>query len=293
MLTKSVYAFLLGVLLPVFAATADHCDTPDLYKTDKRCYVANVQKTMTPYNAVVGLFKKDGAPFCTGTIIKYDNHLYVYTAKHCVADDSGRVSNVIQVRLQNGQSMFATRSKIGNYTASQSSSFGGDWAIYNIRTNNNVPYVGISNNGSKSNADARVIGYGSLKILSDAEIKKFKSMYLSYLKQKTGLSAAKLATNEYGFKNGGLNTQNSYVHNFIYKALDPTIRKDMFFDSRNLKVATCGFSKSGGLSHCQVWGGNSGGGVFDSDGDIMGIMTRASLFVGGTLHGMGGDAVMF
>ena len=38
------------------------------------------------------------------------------------------------------------------------------------------------------------------------------------------------------------------------------------------------------MSNCQGWGGNSGGGIFDENGNIMAIVTLGNYQIGGAEH---------
>ncbi len=279
------------VALPIFSARADYCTNPSAYKTDRRCYATAKQRATKPFNAVVALVKDDSS-YCTGTIVKRQNKLYVFTAKHCVANNSNQVYRHVTVRLQNGRRITATKNNTGNYIKSTDSNWGGDWAIYSIDPNErDVPYVNISDGQGLILDDARSIGYGGLKILSDAEIKTFKRKYYEYLINHKNIPVLSAITSGgYGNKDGALNTKNKYVHNYIYEYLDEKTRTEIFNDER-LKVSTCEYSRTGEQSGCQAWSGNSGGGIFDLDGDIMGIHTRGNGFIGGKKHGKAGDSI--
>ena len=90
---KRIFMFLL---LMIFSTTCfaldDACTKPSAYTMDKRCYVKSSDKTKKPYNAVVSLAGIDGKFFCTGTIVKYNNKLYLYTAKHCTDVNRSKTS---------------------------------------------------------------------------------------------------------------------------------------------------------------------------------------------------------
>lgn len=58
----------------------------------------------------------------------------------------------------------------------------------------------------------------------------------------------------------------------------------LFNDNDKLKVSECKYSSSGKKIDCQTWCGNSGCGIFDDKGNLMGINTRGTSVIGGTSH---------
>ena len=124
---------------------------------------------------------------------------------------------------------------------------------------------------------------------SDAEIEEFKARYITYLATERDTPyEQQTKTEKYGFKGGeSIDTTNAYANNFIYDFLFDTDRKyysDIFKDGNKLKVSDCKFATDGREINCQGWGGNSGGGVFDNNGDIMGLTTRGPSIIGGENH---------
>jgi hypothetical protein len=94
---------LMFLLLCVFVSPVygrDRCSgKTDEYTIDKRCYVTDEQKKDTPYNAVVSV-----EDMCSGTIVKYGDRYYVYTAAHCVeSDDGNAIKESIMITLQNNR----------------------------------------------------------------------------------------------------------------------------------------------------------------------------------------------
>ena len=71
---------------------------------------------------------------------------------------------------------------------------------------------------------ARSVGYGALKIMSDAEIEEFKARYITYLATERDTPyEQQTETANYGFKDGeSINTLNAYANNFIYDFLFDT-----------------------------------------------------------------------
>lgn len=277
----------LLLFIPSLAMAADHCTNPKEYTVDKRCYVTDAQKKEKPYNAVVALVYRDSSlPYCTGTIVKdKDGKPYLYTAKHCTGDENDLVLSELQIKLQDGRKLKVTKKDTGIYNIKHNVFFKGDWAIYQLGTSN-VPSVEITDKKSIGRGpftydyDARVVGYGSLKIMSDREISDFKQKYTKYLKDKN--KNLNIIT---GLLGDGINTENSYFINFIQKSEE----LKYFIDLRALKVSNCKYSSNGKYTNCQAWGGNSGGPIFDDKNAIMGIHTRGLPIIGGPHHAGSND----
>ena len=284
----------LLLLVPFMSMAADRCTDPDRYTIDRRCYVTDEQKKEKPYNATVYLIESG----CTGTIIKFKNGLYVYTAKHCVVDKSGAVPYKIKIRTQSGTEFIAQKNKIGNFdTVVNPLNRSGDWAIYSIPSSYQIASTDFTDNQSHGwdilqliKYDAQVIGYGVLKIMSDKEISNYKDKYIKYLKDKKWI-VAKGDEGLYGFDGeGGVRAYyggygGPYVVNFLeYLAHnDGKYYYDVFGDKK-LKVSQCKYSAQGQSVGCQIWGGNSGGGVFDKNGNLMGILAGYDAIIGGKNH---------
>lgn len=272
--------------MPSVSMAADHCTNPTEYTVDKRCYVTEAQKRRKPYNAVVALYSDEWGIYCTGTIVKGPNGKpYLYTAKHCTDDENYMVRSELTIKLQDGRKLSVRKNNVGNYDTEHEVNFYGDWAIYSI-ANSDVPMVEKSSKWAFGIAllepyyDATNVGYGSLKIMSDAEIADFKSRYITYLKDEQNIDA-KGDENEYGFYYGGVKTyDNAYVINFLAEEYDYwSSLKD-----EKLKLSHCKYSGTGRAVGCQTWGGNSGGPIFDDHGNIMGIHTRGESRIGGSGH---------
>ena len=279
---KHIITFLL-LLVPFISMAADHCTNPTEYTVDKRCYVTDKQKKEKPYNAVVALVLDDGeSPYCTGTIVKgLDGKPYLYTAKHCTGDENDMVRSELTIKLQDGRKLSVTKHTVGNYNIEHDVNVHGDWAIYSI-VNSDVPMVEIPSKRGNGVYDATNVGYGRLKIMSDAEIAEFKSRYLTYLKDEKNIDA-KDDENVYGFYDGGVNTYgNAYVTNFLITEYD--YWESLADDISKLKLSHCKYSATGRMEGCQAWSGNSGGPIFDNRGNIMAIRTRSPLFIGGSRH---------
>lgn len=189
----------------------DACTNSTEFKIDRRCYVTDKQKKDPPFNAIVALIKNKNI-YCTGTIVKGFNGyqdtkateqdkdtLFVYTAKHCVVKND-QLTEMQSIMLQDNTTYTVKLKYNGRYIKNWSKSFGGDWAIYTMpNTENNIPYTKTSDKwgwlGQRS-LDARVIGYGALKIMSDDAITEFKKQYSIFLEDKN-------LPKTIGFYNGG------------------------------------------------------------------------------------------
>ena len=293
---KKIFMFLLFVPELCFGLE-DACTKPDEFTIDKRCYVTDEQKQQKPYNAVVKL--SNG---CTGTLVNVGDRVpYLLTAKHCVDDKDGLVRQEVYITLQDGREFNATKSIVGNYDTINHENFSGDYAVYVVNIENEpLPAVNVTKNkysyfiSKDFNFDyynARLVGYGVLKIMSDKEISNYKAKYLRYLKDKKGI-IAKGDEHLYGFdgKAGvfayyGENYSGPYVVNFLeYLAHNDSEYYLDVFVNEELKVSYCRYSSGGIKKGCQSWGGNSGGPIFDDKNAIMGIVTRGPHVIGGPGH---------
>lgn len=282
---QTLISFLLFLILPTLSwAEHDSCSYPTQYTIDKRCYVTEAQKKQKPYNAVVALsdieFNAGNPIYCTGTIVKYDGKLYLYTARHCVVWKSEIPDSKLEMITQDGKHIVVNKNNIGNNDNPDS----GDWAIYSIPNEyKNLAFAEVSDKlkiGFKDVAvryDARIIGYGGLKVMSDAEISAFQQRYKKYLQKHDALAA---------FDEDHFSGTRYHPSNFIdyLRTEDNTFYLDVFKDSAKLKESQCKYLSSGLASGCQVWGGNSGGGVFDSDGKLMAIARSGNYEIAGANH---------
>lgn len=288
---KRLIAFLLLINIPNLCfGLDDACTKPSEYTADKRCYVTPEQKQQEPFNAVVALIDEDGFRYCTGTIVKgKDNSFYLYTAKHCTdINKNGMSDHELLISLQDGTQRSVYIDVFGDYNIERDDNHGGDFAIYKLN-GDYYPYALITDKKHTigfgpfaSNYDALVVGYGSLKIMSDKEIEDFKQRYIEFLKNNKGIKVEGTET-LYGFSHGGINSLNTKVKEFIDYYLDPSYWRDLFADYE-LKVSKCKYSSNGKETNCQKWSGNSGGPIFDKDGNLMGIMTRGNRIIGGSRH---------
>lgn len=294
-----IFVFLSCLLtVPAIADVADDdtCTKPKEFTVDKRCYVTLAQKRQKPFNATVAIVDSDTFVYCTGTIVKgYNGYngdkataqeetMYVYTAKHCADHDKdGEPDTYLDIVLQNGDSYRIKFALSGQYETISDNKRAGDYALYTLdkQTNlpgNEIPYTTISDKWGfwgYRQLDARVIGYGALKIMSDKEIETFKSKYINFLKTNG-------QQGDIGMHMGGVKIDSQHGLDFV-KQLDDEYRRDLF-TNRRLKVSNCKYLSGGEQIGCQLWGGNSGGGIFDNDGGLMGIITRGNRIIGGPYH---------
>ena len=297
---KKIFVSLLFFLFLSPSLAKDACTNPSEYTVDKRCYVTDQQKKQKPYNAVVMVYNKNKR--CTGTIVKKDGKLYLYTAKHCVIDDLNAPVDKIKSESQDGKIFEANKKEVGDlYEEKQVvngvtikrgfQNYSGDWAFYTI-SEKELNSVNISNKHKFGvgpftlDYDARVIGYGALKIMSDKEIQSFKEKYIKYLKEKVGIEATG-KEKMLGFYENGVWVDFPLVSYFLqYLSNNENSYYNEFFENGDvLKVSYCEYSSNGKDKNCQVWKGNSGGGIFDDEGNIMGIFTGNKSIIGGANHG--------
>ena len=285
---RKLFIFLF-LFIPLVSIANDHCTNPKEYTIDKRCYVTDEQKQTKPYNAVVGLVNNKGN-YCTGTIIEDSGELYIITASHCTTDRDSYFNLVpqqsINVVMQNGQ-------QVKTYCRYYSTGFDAkgvnDWALYSIQNSQNLPHVKQSALSSVPEHSFQ-IGYGSLKIMSDKEIHSFKEEYTKnllnlikdeYESDPEMKKSVQNKDNDYGFsKDGGISvfTQDFNLTNFTDVMNNLMKNFNILNDNNNLKVSQC---VSGS---CQIWQGDSGSGVFDSNGDIIEITVSGLSQIGGTQH---------
>lgn len=283
-----IFTFLLCLICIPAMAFDDACTKPKAYTVDKRCYVTNEQKQQAPFYATVALVSKNGRPYCTGTIVKGyaddPDGIYVYTAKHCTDGYRNGIPDTnLYIQLQNGNQYTVEYIDAGLYDTVKNKNFDGDYAIYKIQNApNNISYTMLSTKSGWGGArpiNARVIGYGFLKIMSDAEIQSFKDKYIKFLESNA-------QDKNTGIFNGGIDTHSRYGVKFTndLRLNEHKYYNDLFFDNEQLKISECKYYSSGAQLRCQGWSGNSGGGIFDNKNNLMGIYTRGLDIIGGKYH---------
>lgn len=271
--------------IPQFCGANDRCTNPKEYTIDKRCYVTEEQKQEKPYNAVVSI----NWYACTGTIVNIDNVPQVFTAKHCTdKDKDGKSDDTLVASLQDGRNIRIYKDDVGDYNFDTHDNNLGDWAKYHMnREINEVPFVHMSSD--EGNYHVKLIGYSTLKILSDSDINEFRRLYLDYLDEKIGKD--RNTSYKYGYSHfaPAVITKNRYVKQFI-EDMSPEQKAKFFKDSKNLKVSDCHYNQ-GREVDCQTWGGSSGAGIFDDNGVIRGIHTIGIKKIGGKKHALGTGSI--
>ncbi len=242
----------------------DRCENNGIYRDeytiDRRCYITDEQKKQYPYNAVVGLVEEvlfsyglDGGikenyddVYCTGTIVQnpQDMQLYMYTASHCVSYLTG--DNAV-VQLQDGAKIKVRRVKnrVGVNL--------GDVAVYKIPDDyvDNVPFATVDKNAVFENAQSyNLIGYGTLSIMSDKQIHQAKEKYASFFE----ITESELYADE------------ELINKLAYEILPMDSRLKGSFD--------CNLSPDFHSTACQAWKGNSGGPIFDKNGNIVAVQAQ-------------------
>ncbi len=293
---------LLSFMMPAVSwAEDDSCSKPASYTVDKRCYITDTQKDKKPYNATVAVVIED-VGYCTGTIVKdRDNgKLYLYTAKHCVVDDHNKAYTKINIILHDGRTIEVNKNKSGNMLSDIV--YNQDWATYRVPDEyGDIDFTEISGNYKKgfgpfaSVYDARVVGFGAMKVMSDDDINEFKAKYLDYLAEEEEKDEKEIERLEKRVmkKNRGIKLASGDGKNFFnyLQEEEPWYVAELYSDNANLKESRCRYTSSGIGKDCQGWGGNSGGGIFDNEGNIMGLITRGLVIVGGKRHGSIGGIV--
>lgn len=254
------FIFLMLMIIPsmVFADMVG-------YSGDKRRYVTEDEKSQFPYNTVVR-FDDKGNPG-TGTFVSKDIML---TCRH-VVDDTG-AENFIDYYTSDGKKHTGY---VANYIKDYKSTHDFAWVIdenaFSGQVLNIAPETKYSNN-------LMVIGYDSLKPLSDDEIKILKQLYAKWIQD-----------------NGRVTSYNAYkamaeisaeaIMNHSCSSLE---QKDcircsqdsdiwcLFGDSTNMKVRTgCKITavKDMIYTDCPGAPGASGSAVIDiNSGQIIGIL---------------------
>ena len=315
------YIQLLSLMLicaPMTVRADDACTHPEKYTTDRRCYVTDAQKKQAPYNAVVSV---EGT--CTGTLVRETEFAFLpttllFTAAHCTdGDDDNKPDKTLQITLQDGRSFDVEFVSMGKYDLGANSNTDqerlSDWAIYKFpissyistttttadgdveyRVSENIPHVEsvmVRPNELPRGSAVSVVGYGTLKIMSDDEISEFQNNYIEYLNSQ-GVDSipanAKEAASEYGMYAdiNAVSTEHAKVTEYIkHTFTDPTGEKRSVkstITDLKLKMSQCRYQDAS--NPCQAWGGNSGGPTFDTDGNIVGIVSSGYYIIGGEWH---------
>ena len=207
--------------------------------TDTREYV-----NWDDYPNIVKIYNQQTTGKCTGTRIGK----YIITAAHCV-----NYPGSAHIWKHDGTSDFATVVATGEYITSHNTA--DDWAVLSLIASENTDSTYVLSEDIESDVGI-TYGFGDLRILSDIEIQKIR---------------------DYLDDNG-----------YMYKSLDDFIRllhQDIpdvgyiYKDSERLKKSPCNIlERSGNVisTLCTLSNGNSGGGLFVKDSQVVGIASEAS-----------------
>lgn len=280
---RSVLTFIWSAFMMSGAVANDHCTNPTEYTVDRRCYVPDALQAQSPYSAVVRLIdSNDGYVYCSGTIVNFRDAQYILTARHCGFDDDNggetdEINREIVVITPDGNRVTAHYHSDGGQFLNNEY-INHDWLFYRIddvlspmARPSGVAWRDVSDT---ENMDLHVIGYGGMKILSDAEIRGFKSKYIQYLRGR-----GKKFTEENGELFGGVKISTSQGDDFLI-SMGRDFVQETFFDDNAMKTSLCRIPQS----YCQAWGGASGSGYFDSNGNIVGVVSLGVFVVGGKFH---------
>ena len=256
---RRFFALCLFTICILNTALADH------YTIDKRRYVSDDEWATEPYKFVVEL-TDNGGNMCSGNLVGTG---LIATAAHCQKMDNWNgYGNKKGVLFSTTDWPFANGSKY-NETKSVSD----DFMLYDIHSdtigNNNVlgnPRVG---HPLISGGVVKVLGFGTLKIMSDEEIEQFRNDYINFLRNTMHVHGNRTLLEQ-------LANSNSDYYDPLMKTFINDLRThpekyrsdiNMFHDYK-LKETECFVSATDTnsniitLQNCQLWGGNSGGGVY-------------------------------
>ncbi len=284
---KRLFCFLLCSFLFVSASFgADRCSASDkTYDADKRCYVSKELFTKTPYNAAAHLLFSPMIQdyYCSGVIVKEKGKLYLYTVKHCVDENNGDYRKNVYVKLP-GNGKVITARKYQIYPSE-------DFAIYSIDDDVDMPFVELSQKfyGDdifyEDEQKVRVIGYGTLKIMTDEEIEEVRQKYVFFLQNKKG----RIVPNDYAKEGFAIQIEDDKHYNSAREFLKYLVNNEndyyeSVFQDHALKVSECTYTQVDGFSGCQVWGANSGSGLYDEDNKVEGFVATGTQIIGGKYH---------
>jgi hypothetical protein len=251
-------------------------------KTDTRVYISPEQWKTYPYNITLGAIVWSGG-YCTA---QYINPRLIATAAHCVSGDSmtfvGPYGEFTGHLAKVGNPEWDNR---GNLVDPKN-----DWAIYTIddpRYYSTWGYFDVMPRSQLYSKNVQMTGFGSLRILSDEEIKSIKQIVLKLLNELPP-SDIKFTT-AYRTPDGvDLRSSPEFT-----RALDTELEKNgiapIFHDNRNLKLSPkCSTLKLNGLDNqlehdCNSSPGNSGSALVVENGSkysVVGILSRGPTSIG-------------
>ena len=258
---KRIFAFLL-LFIPTFCL-ADACTNQNEYTIDKRCYVTDSIWKNRPYKHILKMYDNaENIVFCTANMVAGK----IVTAKHCVENkDVSNITFIAHTGTRISVQYINTETNLYDYAPISQ-----DWVVLTPKAEfqNFVKENSIYNVQDFSDfADSSfvIIGYGGLKILNDKEIKNLKKAYFEYL-QATDAANSSIKDDKTASVNqkiGGFKDAiTSYLHKYGFNSAE-----DVFMDTNKMKLSICAYVEN--LSElnmisakCQVWAGNSGGGLY-------------------------------
>ncbi len=295
---KLLISFLLVLCLPVGSwGYDDSCSKPDEYTVDKRCYVTDEQKQQKPYNSMVkmetysepikirindkitatGTLSVDSKVNRYGVIVKQDDGLYL------IRTDCP--SKKFKIQTYDGIEIILDNDNIPYY---------GD-GFYVSACKYKIPdeYAGIastnlSNKANVGGYEASIVAESYLKIMSDAEIEDFKAKYINYLKERKGINSK--GNKGRGWVKGGVDMESSLGQMFFEYLRDneTSYFENIFYDGKKLKMSHCQYSPKTGVKGCYGYP-NYNGGIFDDNGDLVGIFLGQGYYAIGGEHHAGKD----
>lgn len=237
-----------------FDGCKDHGKYANEYTIDRRCYLTDEMKAAKPFDSVVAFVDANYDIYCTGSIIKdtTDNNLYVYTAAHCVQRDRFSQRRIL---LNNGDTLIVEPVYVGIVKDFDIGFLRGelisvDAAVFKISQtyDHDIPFAYIANKNNTDNVN--IVGFGSLPIMSDKQIKDAKQAFASTLKQSSDI----LNNAEYA------------------KMFALTLPTDQELKgSFHCKISNKSKSNN---KYCQTWHGDSGAPIFDENGKVIAIHAR-------------------
>lgn len=286
---KIVFGFLLS-FLPI-NLLADVCVNPSEYTVDRRCYVDDATWSTKPYKHVLKMkYIDDDLVFCTANMVSGK----ILTARHCISDAKiGELEFIAfdgsRIRVQqsfSGASEFVTSDQ--------------DWIVFmpisawqDFVSSNSIRNISDDFVGAGKNSEGIIAGFGGLKILSDQEILNFQKAYKEYIE----LFGSYFDSDDTEIDENSVNLTDTIKDDkkkyLFYDTISPYLLKydlpevkELFFDTEQLKVGFCkdiqlmdGYDILG-VTKCQAWGGNSGGGLY-VDKNEKGLWYLMGLLLGG------------
>ena len=295
---------------------------------DRRRYVSKEEwRNKAPYKYMVHLIyntDRDMMVSCSANMVRGK----IVTALHCMPTDTCNIGETVRVRDAFGNEFDAQVEACGSLAEPS-----GDWAVLNpvqmSIADRSVDKVSQWNADSNDGLKVVWSGFGALKVMNDTEIDRFQKAYAKWLKSNnideeyrmgTGVSLHSRfqAVAGYKFIQDLLYSNDCRLHptnSGCYENGRPTATgfnyaacglsyNDLFYDVYKLKSSICNTydirlsssQQSPGLdvNGCQGWSGDSGAGLYLSDGSLLGLVVKSVAYIGGIEHaGARGSAALF